>query len=113
MNFGSMAKRLTFYNIKKGFLYLKRYGIKDFLVRLTERFTDAEADYDKWFRSGCLTEIQREQQKSRRWETEPKISIVVPVYRTPEVFLRQMMESVQKQTYENCPLSPIFLFILL
>lgn len=50
MNFGSMAKRLTFYNIKKGFLYLKRYGIKDFLIRLTERFTDAEADYDKWFR---------------------------------------------------------------
>lgn len=101
MNFGSMAKRLTFYNIKKGFLYLKRYGIKDFLIRLTERFTDAEADYDKWFRSRCLTEIQREQQKSRRWETEPKISIAVPVYRTPEVFLRQMMESVQKQTYEN------------
>lgn len=31
----------------------------------------------------------------------PLISIVVPMYRTPENFLRQMVESVQNQSYEN------------
>jgi len=101
MNLKSMAKRLTFYNIKKGFLYLKRYGIKDFSVRLKERFADAEVDYDKWIRGKSLTEEEREQQRSRVWEEKPLISVVVPVYRTPEVFLRQMIESVQAQTYEN------------
>lgn len=101
MDLKSMAKRLTLYNIKKGFLYLKRYGVKDFSVRLRERFADAEVDYDKWFRERCLSEEERERQRSRAWEEEPLISIVVPVYRTPEVFLRQMIESVQAQTYEN------------
>lgn len=31
----------------------------------------------------------------------PRISIVVPVYNTPEKFFRQMLASVQKQTYTN------------
>lgn len=101
MNVKSMAKRLTLYNMKKGFLYLKRYGIKDFSVRLRERFADSDVDYDKWFRARCLTEEQRERQRSRVWEEKPLISVVVPVYRTPELFLRQMIESVQAQTYEN------------
>lgn len=52
-------------------------------------------------RERCLSEEERERQRSRAWEEEPLISIVVPVYRTPEVFLRQMIESVQAQTYEN------------
>ena len=101
MNIKSMAKRLTLYNIKKGFLYLKKYGLKDFSVRLKERFADAEVDYNKWFRERSLTEEQRERQKARGWEKAPLISVVVPVYRTPEAFLRQMIESVQAQTYEN------------
>ena len=48
MNLKNMAKRLTLYNVKKAFLYLKRYGVRDFIVRLSERFADAEVDYDKW-----------------------------------------------------------------
>lgn len=32
---------------------------------------------------------------------QPKISIVVPTYRTPERFLRAMVESVRTQTYGN------------
>ena len=101
MNLKNMAKRLTLYNVKKAFLYLKRYGVRDFIVRLSERFADAEVDYDKWFRSKELTEEQRERQKARKWEWEPLISVAVPVYRTPETFLRQMIESVAAQTYGN------------
>ena len=101
MNLKNMAKRLTLYNVKKAFLYLKRYGVRDFIVRLSERFADAEVDYDKWFRSKELTEEQRERQKARKWEWEPLISVAVPVYRTPETFLRQMIESVAAQTYRN------------
>ena len=32
---------------------------------------------------------------------QPKISIVVPTYRTPIVFLREMIDSVRAQTYPN------------
>lgn len=101
MNIKDLAKRLTFYNIKKGALYLKRYGIKDFLVRLTERFADQEVEYQVWLEKAALTEEERETQRKRVWENPPLISIAVPVYRTPEPFLRQMMDSVLAQTYPN------------
>lgn len=101
MNVKSMAKRLTLYNMKKGFLYLKKYGVKDFSVRLRERFAESAVDYDKWYRARLLTDEQRKEQRDHVWEEEPMISVVVPVYRTPEVFLRQMIESVQAQTYGN------------
>ena len=99
MNIKNLAKRLTLYNLKKGVLYLKRYGVRDFLVRLSERFADGETDYNKWFRSHELTAEERERQSRREWKQPPLISVVVPVYRTPEVFLRQMIESVRAQTY--------------
>ena len=40
-------------------------------------------------------------QKNHKFSYCPKISVVVPAYRTPEIFLRQMIESLEKQSYEN------------
>lgn len=40
-------------------------------------------------------------QREERFERMVKISILVPLYNTPEAFLREMIESVTNQTYEN------------
>ena len=96
-----MAKRLTPYNLKKGFLYLKHYGPKEFWVRLTERMEEQTVDYAKWREGAFLTDKERQDQKKRKWKQPVKISVLVPAYRTPESYLRQMIESVQAQTYEN------------
>lgn len=40
-------------------------------------------------------------QREYRFPQMPKISILVPLYNTPEDFLREMIESVTNQTYEN------------
>lgn len=96
-----MAKRLTPYNLKKGFLYLKHYGPKEFWVRLTERMEEQTVDYAKWREGDFLTDKERQDQKKRKWKQPVKISVLVPAYRTPESYLRQMIESVQAQTYEN------------
>lgn len=96
-----MAKRLTPYNLKKGFLYLKHYGPKEFWVRLTERLEEQTVDYAKWREGDFLTDKERQDQKKRKWKQPVKISVLVPAYRTPESYLRQMIESVQAQTYEN------------
>lgn len=101
MDIKKLAKRLTLYNVKKGFSYLKKYGMKDFAVRVSERFARQEVDYDKWFKAHEINEAQMQQQRTKVWEDAPLISIAVPLYRTPEVFLRQMIESIQAQTYEN------------
>ena len=47
------------------------------------------------------SEEKRKQQESTRFEYEPLISILVPLYNTPEKFLRDMVESVLTQTYSN------------
>ena len=96
-----MAKRLTPYNLKKGFLYLKHYGPKEFWVRLTERMEEQTVDYAKWREGDFLTDKECQDQKKRKWKQPVKISVLVPAYRTPESYLRQMIESVQAQTYEN------------
>ena len=40
-------------------------------------------------------------EKKYEFAYNPKISIIVPTYETPEMFLREMIESVQQQTYSN------------
>ncbi len=44
---------------------------------------------------------QRKAEEETKFDREIKISILVPLYNTPEKFLREMIESVQLQTYKN------------
>lgn len=44
---------------------------------------------------------EAERQRSAKFERDIKFSILVPLYNTPEKFLRQAIESVLAQTYEN------------
>ena len=48
-----------------------------------------------------LTEKERTQQLQSTFEYMPKFSILVPLYNTPEKYLREMIDSVIKQTYGN------------
>ncbi len=47
------------------------------------------------------TEEQRLEQEQTVWEKPVKISILTPLYNTPEKFLREMLDSVAAQTYGN------------
>ena len=44
---------------------------------------------------------QRKKESETVFEYMPKISILVPLYNTPEQFLKEMMDSVINQTYSN------------
>ena len=46
-------------------------------------------------------EKELERQRNTEPEYSPLISIITPLYNTPEEFLRQLLESVQSQTYGN------------
>lgn len=47
------------------------------------------------------TEEEKQKQREREFKTEIKISVLVPLFNTPERFLRDMIESVIGQTYQN------------
>lgn len=94
-------KKLSPYNIKKGILYFKHFGPKEFWVRLTERFQTDDVDYEEWYRNHRPSEEELERQRKEKFAYMPLISILVPVYNTPESFLKQMIQSVRAQTYGN------------
>ena len=98
---GKMITSISPAYIKKGYRYLKRHGMKQFLIRLTERFQQEDIDYETWFGLNKATEKELQEQRKNPPEHGPIISIVVPVYRTPEIYLREMIESVVNQTYGN------------
>lgn len=101
---GQIFKRLTPYNIKKGIRYLKHYGVRGFYARLLERFEEREVEYQEWYEKNKPSEEELARQRKKKWKEPVTISVLVPAYRTPEVFLRQMIESVLNQTYPQLEL---------
>ncbi len=102
------AKRLLsgkegpFLTIRKGWGYLRRKGVRAFFQRVSDVLFGSETvSYDKWRRRYGVTKRELSEQRVTHFAFEPKISIVVPLYRTPEDFLRQMVSSVKSQTYRN------------
>ena len=58
-----------------------------------------EARYQQWLAGHSSTEQELQAQRLCRLEGGEKVSILVPLYDTPEAYLRAMIESVQAQTY--------------
>ena len=83
---GQIFKRLTPYNIKKGVRYLKHYGVKGFYARLLERFEEREVEYQEWYEKNKPSEEELARQRKKKWKDPVVISVLVPAYRTPEVF---------------------------
>ncbi len=94
-------KKLKWYNVKKGLRYLKHFGVKEFLIRLQERMEPEEVPYGPWYEAYRPTESVLAAQRRKKFKNSWKFSIAVPAYETPEMFLREMIESVQNQTYDN------------
>ncbi|KAB7790333.1 DUF4422 domain-containing protein [Bifidobacterium leontopitheci] len=63
---------------------------------------NATHDYDEWFRANHrATTVELKLQQQVKFDEQPKYSIIVPLYKTPIPFLRDMVKSVQLQTYRN------------
>ena len=101
IEWGRMLKKLSPYTIKKGLLYLKHYGPKEFWIRLHERFEPEEVPYGPWYEAYVPDEKTLEEQRKHSFSHAPLISVAVPAYRTPPQFLREMIESLVAQTYGN------------
>ena len=99
IQWSKMLKKLSPYTIQKGFRYLKHYGIKEFWIRLHERFEPEEVPYEPWYEAYVPEEETLNRQRKRKFLNAPLISVVVPAYHTPPLFLRQMLDSLVAQTY--------------
>lgn len=88
--------KLNSANLKKAIYYFKRNGLLNTLYAVGERLGSKEKYTYREPSEGELTA-----QRQRQWEQELLISIVSPAYRTPVNFLKEMIGSVQAQTYPS------------
>lgn len=101
IQWSKILKKLSPYTIQKGFRYLKHYGPKEFWIRLHERFEPEEVPYGPWYEAYMPDEETLNRQRKKKFSNGPLISVVVPAYHTPSLFLRQMLDSLIAQTYSN------------
>ena len=64
-------------------------------------YTEEEKIYKKWIEQNEPNKQELENQRNTKFEMNPKISIVVPVYNTPEEFFKELVQGLQNQTYSN------------
>lgn len=84
--------------VKKVWNYYRMHGLKLLLLKSCFPYHVKEFDYKKWRERHSLGEKSLKRQSEYVFEKKALISIAVPVYRTPERFLREMIESVLGQT---------------
>ncbi len=85
-------------HLKKTIYYLQRNGLKKTWYAVRERLDEKRRPPYVWT-PPSQEELERQ---GRQWEQEglsATFSILVPAYRTKEEYLREMMESVRRQSY--------------
>ena len=98
-----LAKKADKY-VKKGIRYWKSQGgaaLAGKVVSKIRTVSTREIPYQKWITRHLPGKAELEKQRRTKFSYSPKISIVVPLYKTPEKYLRRLVESIQQQTYTN------------
>lgn len=83
--------------------FWKENGLRALVVKSKHKLQGIDNDYDygEWYELTRPTEEELEKQRNEKFPAEPKFSIVIPVYQTPEKYLREMLDSIISQTYTN------------
>lgn len=94
---GVYMGKISIDNLKKTAYYLRRNGFRKTVGAAAERLSGrTEPDYH-WI--PVSSEVLKEQRERASSLSGVKFSIVVPAYRTPERYLREMLESLLRQSF--------------
>lgn len=62
---------------------------------------EPEEFYQIWINKNEPNEEELEKQKNTKFDINPKISIIIPMYNTPEKFFEELIDGLIEQTYPN------------
>ncbi len=81
----------------------KKHGLKALLLKSKHKLQGIDNDYEygEWYNLTKPTAEELEAQRAEKMAYEPLLSIVIPAYKTPEKYLREMLDSIKAQTYKN------------
>lgn len=98
-----MGKIKNGYNKLK--CYFDRYGfiatVKKIILILCGKNTNQNAKYQNWIKNNEPSEEELNKQRQYKFEKNPKISIIVPMYNTKESFFKELIDCMKEQTYSN------------
>lgn len=85
----------------KGINYFRKYGFCAATTKTIKKlFGEKKIDtYKEWIRKYGITKAELEKQRNTTFSYQPVFSIVIPLYKTRPKYLREMIESVESQTY--------------
>ena len=83
--------------------YLKKHGIKALIRKSRNKIKGIDSDYEyaEWYEKTKPTSEELLSQREHKFDYSPLFSIVIPVFETPDNFLKELLESLLNQTYQN------------
>lgn len=83
--------------------FFKENGLKALYIKSKHKLQGLDNDYDyaEWWNLTKPTDEELAAQRETVFKLKPKFSIVIPVWKTPEKYLREMIDSIIDQTYSN------------
>lgn len=83
--------------------FWKENGLKALILKSRHKLQGIDNDYDygEWYQLTKPGEEELEAQKKAVFDYRPKLSVVIPAYKTPERYLKEMLQSIKDQTYQN------------
>lgn len=85
---------------KKAYHYYKRNGFAAMASAVLERLQQEAGEKYAYAEPSGET-LFRQREEAAGWEDAPFLSVVVPAYETPEPYLRELLDSMKRQTYGN------------
>lgn len=79
----------------------RREFAKKIYFKIKGNKTPEQVKYEKWIKQNEPSKEELKKMRNTKFKIEPKISIIVPLYNTPEKFLDELVKSLQNQTYSN------------
>lgn len=86
-----------------GIRYIRRFGLRTLIIRIIEKKREKYSEYQSFYSEtkASLEQLEKQRMEVSHWNKKEKISIVTPLYHTPAIFLRELIESVLESSYEN------------
>ena len=83
--------------------FFKEHGLRALVVKSKHKLQGIDNDYEygEWYELTKPSEEELQRQRETPLPDRPLLSIAIPVYKTPPRYLREMLDSILAQTYEN------------
>lgn len=94
---------MTMETVRVAWDFFRENGLKALIVKSKHKLQGIDNDYDygEWWKLTSVTDEELSAQREHKFSLMPRFSIVIPVYKTPEKYLCEMLDSIEEQTYTN------------